>query len=917
MARPTCFAALLAAALGGSASAQTFSTLRSYWSAAQLDNQCSASDSLYSLPTAGYGWYRNEGIVFTPSALAPTGHVGLKRLERWYSPSRGDFFTTTHSGWQGAAGQTRSPDYTWNSHEGWLFPSPVAGTSDLREYFSSARNDNFITSDTRYTTYDSIPGYITVGSQGYIINDPYGQTDLIPKFNFGEMYVGGGAAVGIHRLQLILISYTDSPMRHTAAQYQSLFFGSSFPNVNNAFWNNTMGSWLWSNPGIRGPLTLANDPDTTGDESKWRDVWDPTYAPFLFLGLRTNSAAHFVASPGGPGSTTGAASTGFGPWETFGLNDINGGNLISGDTVAFKTMNSTWLRVSGTNVLGDGASSATSDCRFLIFKVSGSAGTQIINGDVVRLRSSSTSNYLHALGGGGGALACDTPSVSLTAENLFTPLKTATSNIVQGRAAIQAAIAAGMNLASFDDDGNGIVTDEEMQLFLIGASPTTAAGAGTRGLGAYTPPGSATSVNLNAVVGAGEDLSFATIIHELSHCIGAGYELYGAASINQNMAIMGATIYSNADDRQTYLHDPWTRMRFGWLHPRIFSMSDAGASTLLEVSDAYPETINKRPVLIVDPLHFNFSTGEGEYFMLEYRNPNLSATSYDTNCAGQGLYIWHCKTGPGGTNLVIPSTHGACCNGAVCSFQQQPTCPSGWTFKGQGTTCAAGSLCPAGSPPPSTAIDGSINLQGPFTPSGGALQYLRGTSNPWTLTNQPSGGIIPKYLDGSDAAVRIRLGTPTTDGRSLPVEWSYSGSLPERIDSLDRYRFRRMSTQTMRGMFGTRATNLNVHTTGGTFVGELGFAAQTPTQISGVYAPTTFPTGTYYLTCQVGAFPGNQVQITITPRSDWNEDGILSVLDIFDFLNDWFAGTGDYAYPWGSSSVDEIFQFLSDWFAGI
>jgi M6 family metalloprotease-like protein len=506
---------------------------------------------------------------------------------------------------------------------------------------------------------------------------------------------------------------------------------------------------------------------------------------------------------------------------------------------------------------------------------------------------------------------------SLTAENLFTPLKTATSYVVQNREAIRAAIAAGMSLASFDDDGNGVVTDDEMQVFLIGASPTTSGGAGTRGIGSYTPPGSAISVNLNGIVGAGEDLSFATIVHELSHCLGVGYELYGAAAINQNVAIMGATIYSNADDRQTYLHDPWTRMRFGWLHPRIFSLTDAGASTLLEVSDAYPETINKRPVLLVDPLHFNFSTGEGEYFMLEYRNPMLSATSYDTNSAAKGLYIWHCNTGPGGTNVVIPSTSGACCSGTSCYMTWQAVCPGTSVFKGVGVACAANSTCPAGSPAP-TAIDGSINTQGPYTPSGGGpLQYLRGTGAPWTLGNTPTNGIVPKYLDGSDAAVRIRVGNPTADGRSLPVEWSYSGSLPERIDSLERYRFRRMSNQTIRGMFGTRITNLNIHTTGGTYVGELGFNAQTPTQITGVYAPATFPTGTYYLTAQVGAFAGNQIQVQITPRSDWNEDGVLSVQDIFDFLADWFAGTGDYSYPWDVLSVQDIFDFLGDWFAGI
>jgi hypothetical protein len=61
---------------------------------------------------------------------------------------------------------------------------------------------------------------------------------------------------------------------------------------------------------------------------------------------------------------------------------------------------------------------------------------------------------------------------------------------------------------------------------------------------------------------------------------------------------------------------------------------------------------------------------------------------------------------------------------------------------------------------------------------------------------------------------------------------------------------------------------------------------------------------------------------TTTPccYADYNKIGAVTVGDIFDFLNDWFAGS-PYANFGGdgtpaSLAVQNIFDFLNAWFAG-
>jgi hypothetical protein len=53
-----------------------------------------------------------------------------------------------------------------------------------------------------------------------------------------------------------------------------------------------------------------------------------------------------------------------------------------------------------------------------------------------------------------------------------------------------------------------------------------------------------------------------------------------------------------------------------------------------------------------------------------------------------------------------------------------------------------------------------------------------------------------------------------------------------------------------------------------------------------------------------------------TCRADFDCSYSLTVQDIFDFLNAWFAGDPRADFNGGGLSVQDIFDFLNAWFAG-
>lgn len=96
-----------------------------------------------------YVFVRVEGLVHSPNYPAPAGTVAL---HRWYSPGRDDGFTTSSPSWIPAslsAGDSRSPDYVFVRREGYVvdpaLPRP-AGMVTLHGWWSGLRGDNSLTS---------------------------------------------------------------------------------------------------------------------------------------------------------------------------------------------------------------------------------------------------------------------------------------------------------------------------------------------------------------------------------------------------------------------------------------------------------------------------------------------------------------------------------------------------------------------------------------------------------------------------------------------------------------------------------------------------------------------------------------------------------------------------------------------------
>jgi hypothetical protein len=130
----------------------------------------------------------------------------------------------------------------------------------------------------------------------------------------------------------------------------------------------------------------------------------PTPVTVANVVFRTQGAGTFLGAQNNGGGAVLASATAAQGWETFSLVDVNGGALVSGDTVNVKAGGGQFLRAlnGGGGAVDFTATAAQGWEAFQIVKVSGS-GT-IVTGDAVGLKAS-TGSWVSAQNGGGSTVS--------------------------------------------------------------------------------------------------------------------------------------------------------------------------------------------------------------------------------------------------------------------------------------------------------------------------------------------------------------------------------------------------------------------------------------------------------------------------------------------------------------------------------
>jgi predicted chitinase len=121
------------------------------------------------------------------------------------------------------------------------------------------------------------------------------------------------------------------------------------------------------------------------------------------VSFRTQLTGNFVGATNNGGSTVIATATSAQAWETFSLEDVNGGSLVSGDNVYVKAGNGQYFQAlnGGGSSLNAGSNNTQAWETFTLTKQSGSG--PINTGDIVGLRTS-TGSWVSAANGGGGTV---------------------------------------------------------------------------------------------------------------------------------------------------------------------------------------------------------------------------------------------------------------------------------------------------------------------------------------------------------------------------------------------------------------------------------------------------------------------------------------------------------------------------------
>jgi M6 family metalloprotease-like protein len=221
------------------------------------------------------------------------------------------------------------------------------------------------------------------------------------------------------------------------------------------------------------------------------------------------------------------------------------------------------------------------------------------------------------------------------------------------RQAIETRAAAGFDFRQFDVNRDGVVTSEELIVNIVFAGPGAPLRTWNRPV--HTA-GSGVRISLNTPMFE-DGHALASITHEVTHSLGA-LDVYGSGIHGTGMTLMAATS-DRRDDLSIMYLDPWHRINFGWVEPRIVALTEAGGREILDApqvpDSARAHAESRRPIILYSP-----ARGTSEYFILEYRNPGAATgAGYDGGLADwrnnrSGIAVWHVRVDAHKVPIVIP-----------------------------------------------------------------------------------------------------------------------------------------------------------------------------------------------------------------------------------------------------------------------
>lgn len=228
------------------------------------------------------------------------------------------------------------------------------------------------------------------------------------------------------------------------------------------------------------------------------------------------------------------------------------------------------------------------------------------------------------------------------------------SDVMNMSAVLSYLTARNFDFGQFDTDHNGVIAQSELLIGVVDVP--SAAGGQTRSLGQdLAIPGTGLTLQSREISFFGDSANYATMAHELFHQISDieqdvyGHSSNGCNCMNVSMSLQGATIggVESVLNKDFFLHDPWHRIRSGWVRPRVYNVNFGSANFGLTA----PQNPGSTPVILYDPVRYNLNDRSGEYFIVEYRD---RALGYDDG-ANPGVYIWQVTTQSDGNLNVVPA----------------------------------------------------------------------------------------------------------------------------------------------------------------------------------------------------------------------------------------------------------------------